>query len=238
MCYFYTSFFKKGYGKIEKFVDPALLEPIRDELHRRMDLNNDMARINDHFAMVNQPWMTVPGVLELGLDDRILKIMTHSLGSSMGLGTCNLRHSFITPLKDTSTTMFHRDNNSKNFLKVFFYLNDVTDDADGPFTYVEGSHILRKETGYTIGSRWPDDQIEELYGKTKIIPLRANMGDLLIANTTGFHKGLQCSAATRGMLTLNYTTEAEKFGKFKITQAQLAELCTTKQQYCKYLDIV
>jgi hypothetical protein len=232
------NFLKNGYCKIEKFIEPEVLAPIKKFLDECISLNQGLKKHSEHFAMVDQPFLNAPGVLELALDEDILTLMTMYLGPGAALGTCNLRSSFVTETKERTTTMFHRDNNSKNFLKVFFYLNDVRTPEEGTFTYMEGSHIFRKEKEYVHGSRWTDKQVTDLYGEDKLVCLTANVGDLLLANTTGFHKGTQCKTQGRAMLTLNYTTEEEKFGRFKISQVQYDQLTIDQKHRCRYLDVV
>ena len=143
----------------------------------------------------------------------------------------------VTDIEEKTTTFFHRDDNSKNFIKMFFYLNDVDIDG-GPFTYVEGSHINRREKDWTPGSRWTDEKIASLYGLEKIVHLTGKKGDLIVANTTGFHKGLKCRTKERNMLTINFTTEAEKFGVFKMYETHFKKLTEEERFRCRFMDLV
>jgi hypothetical protein len=72
-------------------------------------------------------------------------------------------------------------------LKAVIYLNDVGED-DGPFTYVAGSPNKMFDNWWDY--HYLNDQtLQELYGEENILPLTANFGDLLFANTRGWHKG-------------------------------------------------
>jgi hypothetical protein len=112
------------------------------------------------------------------------------------------------------TGLFHRDFNSPvKLIKFFTYLNDV-DESNGPLTFVEGSNRqMPSEPHWSTHHRWPTQQIEELYGKERIKHLTANYGDLLIATTIGFHRGLPLKTGQRLMLTLNYVIHSELGGE-------------------------
>ena len=223
--------FKKGYQIFDSFIEPSTL----DVFYEAIDKNPVTCYGNKNFFKVNDPYLVCPDIIDIALSNDIKKIATMFLGSQWGLGTCNLRRSVLTNQVDRSTTLFHRDNNSRNFIKMFFYLNDV-DINGGPFTYVEGSHIDRRESGWSPGSRWTDEIIVSLYGNDRIKHLTANKGDLIVANTTGFHKGLKCKERERRMLTLNFTTEVEKFGKFKMSRHKYEDLSEEDKFRCRFTE--
>ena len=67
--------------------------------------------------------------------------------------------------------------------------------------------------------RWEDDYIEKKYGKSSIFSATSYIGDIIIADTTGFHKGKKLNKNFRTMLTLNYSTFAENgVGRVKINK--------------------
>ena len=82
--------------------------------------------------------------------------------------------------------------------------------SNGPFTYVEGSNSKKPLSPFWLDyHRWSDEQIEQLYGKDKIIPLTANYGDLLIATTNGFHKGMPPYSALHKISKDTYNNNLE-----------------------------
>ena len=110
--------------------------------------------------------------------------------------------------------MYHRDRNSFKILKFFIYLNDVDRDC-GPFSYIEKSHInwpFLSNKQY----RWKDENIFNLMPKANTFYATGNLGDLIIADTTGFHKGNNFNKGFRTMLTVMYCihTNDDKGSKY------------------------
>ena len=227
------SFFKNGYEIFENFIDPNKLDIFSDSLFNK----EVVCYANQNFFKLKDPYVQCPEIIDLCLTTEVQKLVRLLLGNHWAIGGCNLRRNLVTNNAENTVTFFHRDHNSNNFIKLFFYLNDVTMEG-GPFTYVEGSHIDRRESGWTDGSRWTDEQITGLYGQDKIKHLTANKGDLIVANTTGFHKGLKCKVKERLMLTINFTTEQERYGKFKLKKNTLDRLSEDDKFRCRFLEIV
>ncbi len=72
--------------------------------------------------------------------------------------------------------------------------------------------MLPSKPHWSQQHRWPDETIEAIYGPDRITNLTANYGDLLIATTNGFHKGLRLEEGERLMFTLNYVIHPELGG--------------------------
>ena len=140
--------------------------------------------------------------------------------------------------------MFHKDFNSPvKILKFFVYLNDVGL-KNGPFTYVEGSNReLPINPHWFKYHRWPDSEIEKVYGKDRIKHLTANYGDLLIATTNGFHKGLKIEEGERTMFTINFLIHPEIEGgdvrtaknRFYVEQSRVDSLPNWKRPLADFL---
>ena len=95
--------------------------------------------------------------------------------------------------------LFHYDYDWPAFVKFFIYLTDVGPE-NGPFTFVVGTHESkrdwsqgRREDAY-IASSYPD----------RIWPVTGNAGDLIIADTVGYHKGERVRSGERVMLQLEF----------------------------------
>ena len=127
----------------------------------------------------------------------------------------NLRKSYANKLSSSGTQMFHVDRNSYKILKFFIYLNDVTSD-DGPTMIVKGTN-KRKHSFWYHKHRYSDEEIYNIYGKNSVEELIANIGDIQIADTTGYHKGKKPTKNNRYMLTLSFGILKDKNQqKFKI----------------------
>ena len=121
----------------------------------------------------------------------------------------NLRTSFSNLLKASETQLFHRDASGYKFLKAFIYLHDVST-KEGPFTFVKKSHKDKYKFKDDINIRYSDESISMLYGEDNIISLTAQMGDLILADTSGFHKGTK-NINERTMITINFHAHYEVF---------------------------
>lgn len=204
----------KGYAAGNEVLDTVKLK------FNEMASRGEKLKSNDnHFLVVEQPYLNCPPSLDLAIDKNIVSLAEEYLGNSVYLGTCNLRRSHITKEGPVSTNLFHMDENcgkGVRLIKAFYYLNDVDEDG-GPFEYIKGSHNKRIP-GWQNRIRWSDNEIYEFYGKENAIRITAQYGDLIMADTTGYHRGLQVRSKTRDMLTMNYVIHKELHGECHISK--------------------
>tara|TARA_B000000557_G_scaffold226710_1_gene197300 strand:+ start:15225 stop:16172 length:948 start_codon:yes stop_codon:yes gene_type:complete len=204
---------EQGYYKIENFWDTELLDEVKNqtiEMMRSADPKKVNYPQNGVHTKIIHPLKNIPITNKMATHPKIQAIAAAFLGAPAGLGTTNLRMSTADKSKNVGTNMFHKDFNSPiRLIKFFTYFNDVTKE-NGPFTYVKNSNrMMPSDPPWWSIHRWPDDKIESIYGKDRIINLTANYGDLIVATTNGFHKGLKLESGERLMLTLNYLIHPE-----------------------------
>ena len=141
-------------------------------------------------SLIRDPLVNVNRLSNILFDERIVEICKAFFDTEPALTSVAARESYIDPHKLQNNQAFHRDYNSlTKHLKIAFYLHDV-DMENGPFTYVDKSN-QKLPADWTLAHYWRDEDIEHLYGKDSIKYLTAKFGDLIIANTRGFHKGLK-----------------------------------------------
>jgi hypothetical protein len=99
--------------------------------------------------------------------------------------------------------LYHFDMDHLKFLKIFFYLTDVTTET-GPHCYVVGSHRERPARLWVDG-RLGDDAISEAYGHERMRELTGPRGTIIAVDTSGFHKGKPLVTGHRLLLQLEYT---------------------------------
>lgn len=164
------------------------------------------------------------------LDERFIDLAAGYLRSVPAVGSVTLRKSFANDVPVFDTLYFHVDPNSVHFLKLFVYLHDVGPDG-GPFTYVRGSHRERFR-GWSTRRRWSEQEILAQYPAERIVAMTASAGDVVVADTTGFHRGSKPRAADRCMLTISYVLEPEYGGRYprNAVRARDLERLTAKQQ--------
>lgn len=173
----------------------------RTEIHRT--LSGDLALLN------------FPEIIEYVCSDVVYDVASGFYGCTPLFSWCKIHKTLPSgSRKPFGTQFFHFDSNSLCNLKAFLYLEDVSDSHQGPFTYVKGSHLNRFENWNKLEKRpsmWRfyDEQIQEHYSD-KITPVFANAGDVIFANTSGFHKAGQVAAGnSRHMLTLHFLIHPE-----------------------------
>jgi len=163
------------------------------------------------FQTIRQPLLSCPAILRLLFREAFQQLARAYLGVEAAVGGVNLRTSLVNSQPASRTNLFHSDKNHARFLKIFIYLNSVPDTNSGPFTYVNGSHN-RRFRGWTDKYRWSRDEMRKHYGPTSIIEVFGRLGDVIVADTTGFHCGKKVSSQERQMLTVNYQISPESYG--------------------------
>lgn len=99
--------------------------------------------------------------------------------------------------------LFHFDMDRLKFLKVFFYLTDVTP-RTGPHCYVQGSH--REKPAHLLrDGRHSDEEIVQGYGADRVKELCGPRGTIIAVDTSGFHKGKMLEERHRLILQLEFT---------------------------------
>jgi hypothetical protein len=95
--------------------------------------------------------------------------------------------------------LFHYDYDWPAFVKFFIYLTGVGPE-NGPFTYVAGTHEHKRHWG---DGRREDDYIAKSY-PNRIRAMTGHAGDMIIADTVGYHKGERVREGSRLMLQLEF----------------------------------
>ena len=152
---------------------------------------------------IKDPLINLPQTLDVGLNERIISICSNYFGVKPNLTFLKCVKTYANNLDDHDTQHYHIDENSIKLLKVFVYLNDVNSVKDGPFTYINKSFLnIKKHWG--LNARWDKKYLSSIYKKKDFIPILAKKGDVIIANTVAFHKGIKPAKKDRNIIILNY----------------------------------
>jgi ectoine hydroxylase-related dioxygenase (phytanoyl-CoA dioxygenase family) len=264
---------RDGYAVLRQVVDPTLLHEVYAAVEAHLNAGTALQRIakdsarakgdireaqvhltaeeaargqaylrqHTNYVAIANPLITVPAVNELAFHPLLLDIAQTYLDCVPALGGMNLRKSFRNELAEFDTLYFHVDPNSPKFLKFFFYLNDV-DPSGGPFCYVRHSH-RRRFRGWMKKGRWTPEEIEAYYGASEILYLTANVGDLIVADTNGFHRGTKITGSDRTMLTLDFVVHPEFDGTqdrslYQIARQRLQLLTPRQRAAADFLQVV
>jgi hypothetical protein len=200
-----------GFCVIKNAADPIKLKQLKNEFEIQVAANENLKEHSEHFTVVDQALVNCPTIKDFAFSNLVLDIASEYFNCLPALGTFNLRKSYVNTSNPVKHQIFHSDPNSIKFIKFFFYLNDV-DMEGGPFCIVKGS-LYRKFSGWLDKYRWTEEEMKAIYGEDSIQRLTANAGDMIIANTTCFHKGIPPTKQDRTMLTLNYVVHPEDWKK-------------------------
>lgn len=168
----------------------------------------EAARNYTNFVSLKNPLLICPELVEILREENIFKTIAGYLGPRFALSGSNIRKSYVTDFDDADTNKWHVDGNAGKLLKLFIYLNDVIDYAHGPTEYIIGSH-LSKYRGWDASYRIPDQTLRTNYRDEDFISLTGKYGEVRIADTTGFHRGIKVVQKDRIMITLNFCTHPE-----------------------------
>jgi len=202
-----------GYCILKDTISKATVNKLRKDMDSLLRDRKNLKSRDAYFAAVQDPLTKSRHCIDLAVSGILIDIGTAFFECKPAIGTTNLRKSYIHNLPTKDTQLYHSDKNSVRFIKFFFYLRDVDMDS-GPFVYVKGSHN-EKFKNWESKYRWTNKEIENIYGKQNIKCLTASAGDVLVANPTGFHKGLKPKTKNRMMYTVNYVIHPEDWRKPK-----------------------
>lgn len=127
----------------------------------------------------------------------MLMILYKSTGIEWKLTRVNLQYYNTV----TNPNAYHVDNGNEKNIKFTIYLSDIMDDLSGPITFMEGTHISKKNVKMS---------------QTKIFT--GEKGDVLISYQNGYHRRLpQKTQGMNGFLTFHFTTKYERDRYFPIS---------------------
>jgi ectoine hydroxylase-related dioxygenase (phytanoyl-CoA dioxygenase family) len=164
-------------------------------------LGEDYIRQHANIIYVSDPLLTCPALSAYVFSDPIIDIAAEFYGCRPSITGCYLMKSFVNDLPKAGFNFFHSDNQSSRFIKFFLYINDVGPDG-GPICYVPESH-RHKPFGWRTNNTRSLNDIERWYGAGSAVKLTARVGDLIIANTTGFHRAEKPKQDVRYALMIN-----------------------------------
>ena len=147
-------------------------------------------------------------LIQLAINPGLLSRVNGYLGMWSYLREVQIWLDMPTPGEAKETQLWHRDDDDHANVKAFIYLNAVNEEG-GPFCFVPRTHVfgtLKHAVPRTAPGRMTDDQMAAhvpAAGWTRCI---GSAGSLILADTTGFHKGLKPMAQHRVLVSLHYTS--------------------------------
>ena len=167
---------------------------------------------------------------EFHIDDPLIQLAIHPHLLTVVNGYLGLRGylraivgwvNFPTPGPARETQLWHQDQDDVLQLKVFIYCSDV-DLSTGPFCFIPGTHRIGRinTTGWFRNSlgRLDDNGMAIKIPESDWFIGTGRAGTVIIADTTGCHKGLKPEQDHRLLLMFHYTSGAPRHPRsFRIT---------------------
>lgn len=219
-----------------KLTDPALLRELNAEAQMMFNASWDAARQlplkmvcdfkgdrtkmdiaenKDFLVNLSPKNLTLDSIfLRYALQPSYIRLVSAYLGQRAHLRAVHLWLNYATDGAAASTQLFHRDGDDLMNVKIFTYLTDV-EECNGPFTFIPGSQPLGKrqinptKTNY---DRVTDDQMNIVAPRDSWLVCVGNAGDVIFADTCGYHKGLKPTNGYRLMLMVHYVSRSASTG--------------------------
>ena len=240
----------------------SLLQQLKKEFNEQLKLNKNLKCLhvddvdikewdkNPNYGpsvRVKDVFLNCPTAFKIASLDLVRDLATACLQAVPAISApANLRKSFVNDYyipghhdpEFGETQCFHVDSGSPRMFKMFFYLNDV-DLEGGPFAYSVESY-KNKHAGWNSVYRQTDEDIKDIYGEHSIAYATGKVGDIIIANTNAYHKGLKPTKNERLMLTLNFNIHPENFEKpnIKIKKEMVENLTEAKKPIIDFMEII
>lgn len=180
-----------GYDNLSKYGKPVV--QIRDGQDSGMVDAFNIDHLFQEFSQIIRPAYEKTPVRDI-LGTGSHQLIARNLNLYINLGVTNTRG-------------FHVDAYKKK-LKSFIYLTDVLSLDDGPYTYVEGSHVDSpyRRINKTLSGYLPNRTETPVVALESIVPAIAHRGTLVISDQGGSHRGFpQKPGHSRMVAVMNYS---------------------------------
>lgn len=144
--------------------------------------------------------LKTPGLLQLASHPSILASLEKYFGCKPSAEVIQASWSPPSTREAIRSQLFHRDTDGLQFIKLFLFLTDVSEDA-GPHCFVLNSHDKNKltKTGF-----FTEDEVVDSFGDENIVYITCPKGTHFLENTYGVHKGTQPTGRGRLMVQVLY----------------------------------
>jgi len=193
--------------EIIDFCNKSLFDVNRNP-NKKIKVNfEDTEQKDGYIFSLNDPHLSNKLIYNIATDKRVLRIVTGYLGVSPVLYGTQIWYTFPDDSKQHHYDFgFHYDIDDIKFIKLFFYLDDVSIDH-GPHMIIKRTH--NSSHFFKIFNRQISDKLaEEKYGENITI-MTARQGEGFFEDTFNYHKG-GYPTRRRLILQFEYTVSTVK----------------------------
>ncbi|MBM3942640.1 MAG: phytanoyl-CoA dioxygenase family protein [SAR202 cluster bacterium] len=159
--------------------------------------------VNKADVLLKDPMTVFSGYAEFALNDTVLRIVNSYFGRCCALYDCIVWRNPVNDLAPLGSFLWHRDPEGPFLVKSFLYMNDVDEEA-AHFVYARGSHTMKFQALKTK-HRLTNEEMERIVPRDQWVRLLGKAGTLILADTSGFHKGEKPRSKERNMVQGVYT---------------------------------
>jgi hypothetical protein len=149
-------------------------------------------------------------------------------------------NTFLKEASAEAAQLYHFDMDRIKWLKIFVYLNDVTND-NGPHQLIKGSHLPGAKPKELLNrgyERIPDQDINKYYKPEDVIVVLGQAGSVFAEDTKCWHKGTPLKSGHRLVLEFEYTSSlfGANYPKFEIENfsEEFKQFCTQNPVYATH----
>lgn len=210
-------------------------------IHRTLNSNDNLDTVKKftNGISIKDPLISLPSVLQI-IENKIIQgIVTGYYESIPQLTYAKVRISFNNNMAPKDTQLWHSDPGSYRVLKALIYLNDVNEEG-GPFEIISGSHI-NKFDGWDKITRHNHEDLQKNYDTKLFKKLTANVGDVIFADATAFHRGNVPINQNRLILILNFCMHNEyglPYQKIKVSKEYFEKADGINKEILDQLEFV
>ncbi len=174
---------RDGYAIVTELMDPSIHhEFAKAGLARLADIEASESKQTSNWkkfwvrlldAEMKDGRLAVDNVfVRYALQPAVINIVSSALGEIPWLDYVLLSYSRHTGEDLASSQLWHRDHDDVRVIKLFSYLTDVSEDGDGPFTFLPRQST--EKFGYPLmGSHFPDDKVFQKVPRSDIKVMKA-----------------------------------------------------------------
>ena len=165
------------------------------------------SHITDNIQIIN-PFINIPELMKIAADKRILDIAYDYLGACPAIAYIKVVKNFANDIPKFDTQYFHIDKHAAKMFKVFIYLNNVQK-GGGPHCFIKHSHKEVFKEKYwkrstILRARVKDKDVVKMFGSDSYLKLYGKLGDIIIEDTTGWHKAEKPISDNRSVIIITY----------------------------------
>ena len=195
--------------------------------------------VSEIYRIRSADMMNNPDIQELIADPTLINIARNYFGCEpiFDFPAMWWSTSFSKKASEDAAQLYHFDMDRIKWLKIFFYINDVTTE-NGPHSYIRGTHLPGSKPSEILARgyvRVPDEELKEHYPAEDFKVVYGEAGAMFAGDTKCWHKGTPLVSGHRLVLELEYTTSL--FGvnspKLSVTNssAVFKEFCKNNPVY-------